>query len=126
MVKKILTVVTFLSLTVFHPYVFALAMAELQLISFLNQELNAVIELSAQADELDSLNITISRLETESAGLQRWPGLKAQLVREENGRSYIKITSENTVREPVINFLLDLSWSKGRIKREYSLLVDLN
>ena len=55
---------------------------------------------------------------------RRWPGVKVELVRPEQGNSYLKLTSEETIREPVLEFLLELSWSKGRIKREYELLIN--
>jgi pilus assembly protein FimV len=125
MEKQILTVITLLATALFHPAVQALAMAEIQINSSLNQPLDAVIDLSAEEDELLSLQMSVSRLEALSAGIQRWPGLKIKLIREENGRNYIKITSKEVIREPILGFVLELDWSKGRIRREYSLLMDL-
>ena len=122
--KRILAVAVLAGIVVFHPIVHALAMAEIQLNSSLNQPLNAIIDLTARADELDGLNIAVTRLNAESTGLQHWPGIKAKLVREEGGRSYINVTSDDVIREPIISFLLELSWSQGRIQREYSLLID--
>ena len=125
MQKNILVMTIFFIMTIFHPMVYALAMAEIKLNSSLNQSLDAVIDLSAANDELESLNVSVSRLARDTSGLQRWPGIMVRLVREENGRNYIKITSKDPIREPVLNFLLELDWSKGRIKREYSLLIDI-
>ena len=122
--KRILAVTVLAGIVVFHPIVHELAIAEIQLNSSLNQPLNAIIDLTARADELDSLNISIARLNAESAGLQSWPGIKAKLVREEGGRIYINVTSDDVIREPVLNFLLELNWSQGRIQREYALLID--
>lgn len=122
--KRILAVAVLTGMVVFHPIVHALAMAEIQLNSSLNQPLNAIIDLTARADELDSLNISVARLNAESAGLQSWPGIKVKLIIEEGGRSYIRVTSDDVIREPILNFLLELSWSQGRIQREYSLLID--
>lgn len=108
----------------FHPFVHALAMSEIELKSSLNQPLNAIINLTARTDELDSLNISVSRMTDESGALQHWPGIKARLIREEGGKSYLSITSDDVIREPVLNFLLELNWSQGRILREFSLLID--
>lgn len=103
---------------------FALALSEIQLNSSLNQSLDAIIEIqSATNQELDSLNISIDRSPSGSMS-QRWPRVKVELVRPEKGNSYLKLTSEETIREPVLEFLLELSWSKGRIKREYELLIN--
>ena len=122
--KLILAVILTISLLVAQPAAYALALAELQLNSALNHNLDATIEIrSANAQELDSLNITISQL-TEQKIQSNWPRVKVELVRPETGNSYLKLTSEDVVREPVLNFLLELDWSTGRFKREYSLLIN--
>jgi len=103
----------------------ALALSEARLNSSLNQTLDATIELrSATAAELDSLNIYVSRIESEISIRGIWPEVKVELVRLEKGNSYLKITSKDNVREPVLNFLLELTWSTGRIQREYTLLLN--
>ncbi len=122
--KKLIAVAFLVGMVGFQPAVYALAMAEIQLNSSLNQPLNAIIDLTARADELDSLNITVTRVDAESVGLQHWPGIKAKLIRGKDGRSYINVTSDDVIREPIVNFLLELNWSQGRILREYSLLID--
>jgi len=105
---------------------FALALSEIKLNSSLNQPLNATIELlSATPAELDSLNSYISRSKKDAASSGRtWPHLKVDLVRVEKGHSYLKITSKENMKEPVLNFLLELGWSTGRLQREYSLLLN--
>ena len=123
--KIIPTVVVTLLLLAAHPAAHALALAEIQLNSSLNQTLDATVEiLSASPQELDSLNITVSRLSSQGTGNYNWPGIKAVLVRPEKGKSYLRITSKQSVREPILNFLLDLEWATGRVKREYSLLIN--
>lgn len=124
--KIILTVLTSLSLLVFFPSAHALALSEIKLNSSLNQELDAIIEIrAATPQELDSLNIYVSRLtDDDSVGLYNWPNIKVELVRVEKGKSFLKLTSKETVREPVLNFLLELNWATGRIIREYSLLIN--
>lgn len=122
------TVAVILLLLMFMPQTdaYALALSEIKLNSSLNQPLNATIELvSATSAELDNLNIIVSRIRRESTDRRAWPQLKVELVRLEKGNSYLKITSKENVREPVLNFLLELGWSTGRIQREYSLLLNL-
>ena len=122
--KLILAVTLTLSLLAIQPAAYALALSKLQLNSALNHNLDAIIEISsANAQELDSLNIAVSRLSNQSMDYH-WPNIKVELVRPENGKSYLKLTSEEVVREPVLNFLLELDWSTGRYKREYSLLIN--
>ena len=122
--KTLFAVALSAGMILFHPVVHALAMSEIELKSSLNQPLNAIINLTAKADELDSLNISVSRMADKSGALQHWPSIKVRLIRKEGGKNYLSITSEDVIREPVLNFLLELDWSQGRILREYSLLID--
>lgn len=124
--NKILSaIVVTIFLLVVHPAAYALAISDVQLNSALNQTLDATVEiLSATPQELDSLNMSVSRLTGKSAGDYYWPGIKVELVRPEKGKSYLKITSKEAVREPILKFLLELDWATGRIKREYSLLIN--
>jgi len=123
--KQLLMITLFFALTVAHPVAHALALAEVKLNSSLNQPLDATIELvSTNAAELDSLNISVSRLAGQVMGLYRWPHLKVEVIRPEQGRSYLKISSKDAVHEPIVEFLLELDWSNGQIKREYSLLIN--
>lgn len=103
----------------------ALAVSGVKLNSYLNQTLNATIELqSATAAELDSLNIFISKIKSENTAQFSWPQIKVELVRMQKGNSYLKITSLDNVREPVLDFLLELNWSTGRLQRKYTLLLN--
>lgn len=103
----------------------ALALTDIKLNSSLNQPLDAVIELkSASASELDSLSVIIERNARSSTRSAHWPDIKVELVRMEKGNSYLKLTSKDVVREPVLNFLVEASWSTGRIQREYKLLLN--
>lgn len=122
--KTLFAVALSAGMILFHPVVHALAISELELKSALNQPLNAIINLTAKADELDSLKITVSRMKDDSGALQHWPSIKIKLIRKEGGKNYLSLTSDDVIREPVLNFLLDLDWSQGRILREYSLLID--
>jgi pilus assembly protein FimV len=104
--------------------VYALALSNVRLNSYLNQPLNAtVVLLSATPAELDSLNAYISRSKSISSGMKSWPDVKVELVRMIKGSSYLEITSRDNMREPVFNFMLDVGCSSGRIQREYSLLL---
>lgn len=123
--KKLLLVIFGVLLSSVHPAAHALAISEIKLNSSLNQTLDATVEIStATLDELDSLNVSVSRLQGQSGGMYKWPTVKVELVRVEKGKSYLKLTSKDAVREPVLNFLLELKWSTGRILREYSVLVN--
>ncbi|HKK16220.1 MAG TPA: hypothetical protein VJ981_05905 [Gammaproteobacteria bacterium] len=122
--KRLLSVIIIVLLMAAYTPAYALALSEIQLNSSLNQNLDAIIEIqSATNQELDSLNFSISRSSSGSMS-QRWPNVQVELVRPEKGNSYLKLTSKESVREPVLKFLLEVSWSEGRIKREYELLIN--
>lgn len=107
----------------------ALGMGNIRLNSFLNQRLDAEIELvSAAGDELESLEIKLAdRSAFERYGLERDPflgNLQFRVVRRPNGTAYISVTSNEPVREPFLTFLVEADWSSGRLLREYTLLID--
>ena len=102
---------------------------KLELLSALNQPFKARVELlSATADELDSLKVSLADQEAfERAGIQRTfllTSLRFRVEETESGSDYIRIHSSESIREPFLNFLLEINWSKGRLFREYTVLLD--
>ncbi len=125
MKEKFLIICLFLGGMVTSQQSYALALAEIQVNSSLNQQLDATIRLdSATVQDLDSLNVSISRTSSNIDSAYKWPKVKVVLVRPEKGTSYLKLSSEDSVREPILNFVVELQWSTGRILREYSLLMN--
>ena len=101
----------------------ALALSDVELRSYLNQPLDARIGLLAVAEgDLASLNVTISG-STEDSGNQRFQYLRHEVLEDERGH-YIKVTSPEVVKEPILSFKVEINWSKGQLIREYSLLID--
>ena len=107
----------------------ALGLGNLELNSALNEPFDARIRLlSPSADELDSLTVRLAdsaafaRIDIDRpAVLSR---LKFALDRAERGADTIHITSADPVREPFLNFLIEVGWSNGRLFREYTVLLD--
>ncbi len=107
----------------------ALGLGEIDLKSALNQPLNAEIELlSATSAELGQIKVTIGSSDAfENAGIDRPVFLskfKFNVKTNAEGKPVVQITSRDVVREPFLDFLVELSWSKGRLVREYTVLVD--
>jgi pilus assembly protein FimV len=50
--------------------------------------------------------------------------LSFDVVKDASGRALIQVSSESPVREPFLSFLVEVSWSNGRLLREYSVLLD--
>lgn len=106
----------------------ALGLGEIEVDSALNQPLRARIQLlGTHPAEIDSIT---ARLASEDVfrrvGLDR-PFYLNDLRFEpavEAGRPVILITTEQGVREPFLNFLVEVSWPNGRLTREYTILLD--
>lgn len=105
-----------------------LGLGEIELHSSLNQELNAEIELKSVGKESAETIIVklASKADFTRAGLDR-PFILNDLkfvVKVRNGQPYISVTSKKTIREPFLSFLLDIDWPRGRILREFTMLLD--
>jgi len=107
---------------------FTLGLGEIEVNSALNQKLSADIELlSATPEDTESIIVKLaSRKEFSRAGLDR-PYLlndlrfKSEIV---DGVPHIKVSSGSPIREPFLNFLVEIDWPNGHLIREYTVLLD--
>ncbi len=110
--------------------VWALGLGEIRLESALNEPLRAQIELlSAVPEELDNLEITLASSDTfDRYGLDRpsyLQGLQFKIIR--SGRvdgNYVELHSSSPITEPFLTFLVEANWPRGRLLREYTVLLD--
>ena len=106
----------------------ALGLGELQLQSALNQPLQAVIELQ-DSEGLDPTDVVVALADADSfarAGMHR-PHFLADLrftPALDGQQLVIRVESQRPVREPYLNFLVQLTRSNGSLLREYTLLLD--
>lgn len=49
---------------------------------------------------------------------------RVQLLRRDNGRPYLKITSKQAINGNAIDLLVDLRWATGRLLRDFNLSLD--
>lgn len=109
--------------------VHALGLGDIHLGSALNQRLNAEISVHlARTEELDDIKIELASPEAFArAGIGR-PFLLSSLrfspVQNSDGETIIAVTSKEPIREPFLNFLVEVNWPKGRLVREYTVLLD--
>ncbi|MDQ7911979.1 FimV/HubP family polar landmark protein [Pseudomonas sp. 102515] len=106
----------------------ALSLGEIHLNSALNQPFDATIDLSDLRD-LGTADLRPNLASVEEfgkAGVDRAFFLNDLKFTPElrNGRTVIRVTSARPVREPYLNFLLEVNWPSGRILREYTVLLD--
>lgn len=107
----------------------ALGLGNVSVKSSLNQPLEAEIEL-LEVGGLTALEIKSQLASSEEfsrAGIERQfflTNLKFTPIISASGKSVVRVTSERSVREPYLNFLVELLWPNGRVLREYTLLLD--
>lgn len=109
--------------------VYALGLGDIELRSALNQPLNAEIKLlSATPAELQGLAVALApEAAFANAGVERLgllTQLKFNVVQKSDGSHVITVTSSQPVREPFLDFLVEVNWPAGRFVREYTLLLD--
>ena len=118
-----------LSLYSVSPGVTALGLGDIELLSSLNQPLQAHIALQSwQPGDLEGIKVNLaSQAYFERAGLERFAVLAElvfEVVEAPNGSAYVNVSSKLPIKEPFLDFLVEVSWSKGRVFREYTLLID--
>jgi len=109
--------------------VHALGLGDIHLGSALNQRLNAEIMVHlARTEELGDMKVELASPEAFArAGIGRpfiLSGLRFSPVQNSDGETIIAVTSRDPIREPFLNFLVEVNWPKGRLVREYTVLLD--
>lgn len=129
MVRKLVLAVAAASALMSSGMVLALGVGDINLRSALNQPLDAEIEL-LQVRDLSSAEIRSVLASPDDfgrAGIDRsffLTDLTFTPVVQPNGKAYIRVTSSRPVREPYLNFLMEVRWPSGRVLREFTLLLD--
>jgi len=107
----------------------ALGLGEITLHSALNQPLNAEIELLAVGDDMTTSDIKVALAPADAfnlAGVDRVYFLNdlrfSPLLR--GGKSVVRVVSNQPVREPYLNFIVELKRPGGQLLREYTVLLD--
>ena len=124
-VRRILLLGALLSPTALY----ALGLGDIRLKSALNQPFDADIQLvDATAEDLAALRASIASNDTFARyGLDR-PAFLSEFTfsvdRNASGQEVLRVTSPRPVTEPFVTFLIDANWPRGRLLREYTVLLD--
>ena len=107
----------------------ALGLGGIEVKSGLNEPLVAEIQvIQASPGEADGLAVALASAEDFArVGIDRARmdlPLNFIVGTSSSGQAVIKVTSAAPVKEPFLNFLLEVNWSKGRLLREYTVLLD--
>lgn len=107
----------------------ALGVGGLEVSSGLNQPFDARIPIfGAAEDELADVHARLAEPEVfDRAGVPRpysLSRLKFLVVSADDGSGYIHVTSRDGIREPAMEFIVEVSWRNGRVQRKYSVLLE--
>ena len=122
---KALTVASLLAPVSGH----SLGIGDIRVRSALNQNLNAEIALvAARGESPANIKVNLAPAEKfDEAGVP-WTYFLSKIrfttVVKPNGSMVIKVSSREALKEPYLNFLLEVSWPKGNLYREFTVLVD--
>ncbi|MBA2409183.1 MAG: hypothetical protein H0V62_05235 [Gammaproteobacteria bacterium] len=95
----------------------------------LNQPLRADIRvLSVEPDDIENMQAALASQQVfERVGIERpfaLTQLQFNVVPASDDGAIIQVTTREPVREPFLNFLIDLRWPDCRLVREYTVLLD--
>lgn len=119
-------IVVLLSLPVnVHP----LGIGDIKLHSFLNQKLDAEISLLVSADDdISKIKVNIASPEKFNERGVPWnyflSTIKFETNLAPNTPALVRLSSTEPLKEPFLNFLLEVNWTKGSLYREFTVLVN--
>jgi pilus assembly protein FimV len=107
----------------------ALGLGDIELQSALNQPFQAQIVLvSATADELAGLKVALAGEDAFNRyGIERaafLQSLQFRIVTDRSGRHVVQVSSRESIAEPFVDLLVEATWPRGRLLRQYTVLLD--
>src|SRR5450631_2827512 len=107
----------------------ALGLGEIHLNSALNEPMNAEIDLIAVTpDELTALHAALAGRDAFTRyGIDHPPFLSSltfKVGKSKDGRDVLVVRSTESIPEPFVTFLVEVNWARGRLMREYTVLLD--
>ena len=106
-----------------------LGLGEIHLNSALNEPMNAEIDLiAAGPEELSALRASLAPKDAFTRyGIDRPPFLSTltfKVGKSRDGRDVLQVRSTDSIPEPFVTFLVEVNWARGRLMREYTVLLD--
>ncbi len=126
MIKKLILLLSF-GLLALPAY--ALSLGEIKVDSALNQPLHAEIPV----DDAEPASLLDATVELASYEVHRKYGiekanalskLRFKVVRNEQGQFVIRLTTPHAIREPVLEFVINVNNRSGNLRRSYAIHLD--
>lgn len=107
----------------------ALGVGGMEVSSGLNQPFDGRIPIvGAAPEELVDVRARLAEEDAfDRAGLARpymLSKLRFLVVSDEDGSGYIHVTSREGIREPALEFIVEVEWRSGSLQRKYSVLLE--
>ncbi len=108
---------------------YALGLGDIKVRSSLEEPFDAEIALtSASRSVLDSLQVRLASSEDFArVGIKPAAAVKLlsfEVIEKPAGGAAIRITTPEPIHDPYLNFLIEANWGRGRVLREYTVLLD--
>ena len=125
--QSLISITMVLLLLFAAPQAFAIGLGDAEVRSYLNQPLLVRIQLlSSSGEELGSVTAGLASADDfEMMGLRQ--GISVPLhfdVHADSGNAYIDVSSRLAITDPVVQLVLEVRWSGGRMLREYTMFLD--
>ena len=106
----------------------AAGLGKIMVLTPLGQPLRAEVDLTASRDEIASMSARLAPSEAfKQVGIEYAPGLAAirfAVDKRPDGQPFLRLTTDRPVNEPILDILVELTWSSGKVVREYTMLLD--
>src|SRR3954454_5918334 len=106
----------------------ALGLGDIHLKSALNAPLDAEIDLTASAEELRGLKVALASRESFSRYGLDYPSYFDSVTltpgKSSDGHDVLQVHSSAVATEPFATLLIEATWARGRLVREYTVLLD--
>ena len=108
---------------------FALGLGDIRLLSPLNAPLEAEIDLvDVTPEEMSTVQAQLASRDTFARYGLDWPaylsGVQVKTVKMADGREVIKLKSTDPISDPFVTLLVEVNWARGKLVREYTMLLD--
>jgi pilus assembly protein FimV len=108
---------------------YGLGIGEIKPNSLMGHVFEGSIDLTdVTADELPNIKVRLAPPEAfRKAGVELTGPVRRLRFKpyvQANGRPAIRVTSTESIREPYLNFLVEVEWSQGRTVKELTVLLD--
>lgn len=108
---------------------YSLGIGDIKLHSALNQNLDAEISiLMSSGEKASEIKVNLAPPDKFDESGVPWTSLLSKIkftpVVGSNGSVIIKLSSREAIKEPFLDFLLEVSWPKGSLYREFTVLLD--